>query len=60
MSRSITDRQSQGALHAGFRLSLAILATAVIAPPRGGRVQCYVIVDRANEVTYQGPVPPST
>jgi hypothetical protein len=41
------------------RLSLAILATAVIAAAAPATASnCYVIVDRANEVTYQGPVPP--
>jgi len=41
------------------RLSLAILATAVIAAAAPATASnCYVIVDRANEVTYQGPMPP--
>jgi len=41
------------------RLSLAIVATAVIAAAAPAAASnCYVIVDRANEVTYQGPVPP--
>jgi len=41
------------------RLSLAILATAVIAAAAPAAASnCYVIVDRTNDVTYQGPVPP--
>jgi hypothetical protein len=36
------------------RLSLAILATAVIAAAAPAAASnCYVIVDRANEVTYR-------
>jgi len=41
------------------RLLLAILATAVIAAAAPAAASnCYVIVDRTNEVTYQGWVPP--
>jgi hypothetical protein len=41
------------------RLSLAILATAVIAAVAPAAASnCYVIVDRANDVIYQGPMPP--
>src|SRR4051812_17871056 len=42
-----------------LRLSQAIVATAVIAAALPAVASnCYVIVDRANEVIYQSPAPP--
>jgi hypothetical protein len=40
-------------------LSLAVVAVAAaMAAAPVAASNCYVIVDRANEVTYQGPTPP--
>src|SRR6476661_4925857 len=42
-----------------FRQSLAILtATAIAVAAPAAASSCYVIVDRANEVIYQGAAPP--
>jgi len=43
----------------GFRLSQAIVATAVMAAAAPAVASnCYVVVDRANAVIYQSPVAP--